>query len=58
MVRTRMMVGLIVAVMASQAAAKHVDVRDPARRERVVASLREAGQSGLDAALTAYDALQ
>jgi hypothetical protein len=58
MVRIRTIVGLIVAVMASQAAAKHVDVRDPARRERVVASLREAGQNGLDAALAAYDALQ
>jgi hypothetical protein len=58
MVRIRTIMGLIVAVMASQAAAKYVDVRDPARRERVVASLREAGQNGLDVALSAYDALQ
>jgi hypothetical protein len=58
MVRIRMILGLIVAVMASQAAAKYVDVRDPARRERVVASLRESGQNGLDVALAAYDALQ
>jgi hypothetical protein len=58
MVRIRTIVGLAVAVMASQAAAKYVDVRDPARRERVVASLREAGQNGLDVALSAYDALQ
>jgi hypothetical protein len=58
MVRIRMIVVLIVAAMTSQAAAKYVDVRDPARRERVVASLREAGQNGLDVALSAYEALQ
>ena len=46
------------AIVASQAAAKYPDVRDPATRERVVASLRESGQNGLNFALGAYDQLQ
>jgi hypothetical protein len=58
MVRMPMIVALIVAAIVSPAAAKYVDVRDPARRARVVASLRERGQDGLNVALRAYDSLQ
>ncbi len=58
MVRTIILAALFGAIVASQAAAKYPDVRDPAARERVVASLRESGQNGLNFAMDAYDQLQ
>jgi hypothetical protein len=58
MVRTSILVALIVAVVASSAAAKYVDVRDPAVRERVVASYRKMGSEGLNVALGFYDYMQ
>jgi hypothetical protein len=58
MVRTIILAALSGAIVASHAAAKYPDVRDPSTRERVVASLRESRQDGLNFALGAYDQLQ
>jgi hypothetical protein len=53
-----MLVGLVMCVVATQAAGKYVDVRDPAVRGRVVASFRERGPEGLNVALGFYDDLR
>jgi hypothetical protein len=49
---------VIIGVATLEAAAKHVDVRNPETRARAVAAFRAQGPEGLDAALRLYDELE